>query len=573
MNILLHLLFSCILTFGLGLNFAMAQTTSPKAALPDTDTPATADLPLEQHELMYHIMVAELAARRGALEQSLEHYRAAALGSNDARVSERAASIALFINNNIQLLELAQHWQTLTPEQPQAMYTLALAYLRNNQVDAAIPLLNDLIHLDQDKQRAHARLANLLSQLEDSGLIMETMTKILALHPLSRHALFNHAIAALNAELPKLAIDSLNRAISVAPDWREAHLLRARVRLQINETELGLQALQETVAQYPDNTELRMGYARLLVSADQMDAARQQFQLIANKNPQDGEALFALGVLALEAEEFAQAREYYQQVLELGHRVLDVYYELGRTEELAENYSAAQEWYQRITDGERYINAQIRAAAMAAKQGDMDEMVVQLGELRRANPDEAIRIYQAQADILRDAGEYEQAFATYNTALQEFPDNHDLLYGRALAAERIDKLDVLEADLRQIIANDPDNGHALNALGYTLADRTDRYQEAKELLERAIVLLPKDPAVLDSMGWVYYRLGELEKALDYLKQAFKINQDGEIVSHYAEVLLELGQTDKARIIWQEALEKEPDNRFLLRLQDRFEQKP
>ena len=560
----------------------LAQTPSGEAQPIGDVTPATvaetadsAEITepaavLSQNELMYQVLVAEFAARRGRLDEALEYYSSAALGSQSPEITERATGIALFMKNDALFLELARHWQSLEPDQPQATQTLALALLRNALIDEAVPLLDELIGIEDDEQQAYARLGNLLGQLQERELVLQTVTKILERRPQSRHALFSHAIAALGADQAALALESLNKTLEIAPDWREAHLLRAQIRVQNDDAEQGLADLKTSVETYPDDTELRMGYARLLISADRPDEAREQFELIAETNPDDGEALFALGVLAMEAEQREQAKQYYQKVLELGHRVLDVYFEMGRAEELDANYQSAQEWYERITDGERYISAQVRAAAMAAKLGDMDEMALRLSELRRENPDNSVQLYISQADILREEEQHESAVAVLSSALQEFPDNHDLLYSRALAAERVDDLVMLEDDLRQILASDPDNGHALNALGYTLADRTDRYQEALELLQRAIEILPDDPAVLDSMGWIKYRLGDNQAALEYLRKAFEINQDPEIVSHYSEVLWETDQREQARKIWQEAFEKAPENRFLLRLQDRFQ---
>ena len=597
------LLPACCLLFGLiGLSFtALAQTPAaePAPATQPESEPASAEIPgaeakavtepaaqytaqdtakamplLTERALIYNVLVAEVAARRGKLEEALAYYKAAALGSDDYRLAERAASIALFIKDDAALLEIARRWHELTPDQIQASQTLALALLRNDLVDEAVDLLvKQLLDKYDDQQQAYAVLGNLLNQLQDRQLILQVMTRILAHQPESRYALFNHALAALGADQIEVALEDLTNALKVAPDWRDAHLLRAQIRVQSDDIDTGLADLQTAVDAYPEDAELRMGYARLLISAERTDAARQQFELIAQANPDDAEALFALGVLAMESDQYDQAKQYYQRVLELGHRVQDVYFEMGRAEELQENYQSALDWYDRVIQGERYISAQVRAAAMAAKLGDLNEMALRLSELRRENPDNAVQLYISQADILRDEKHYQTAFDLLSSALQEFPDNHDLLYSRALAAERIDKLDVLEDDLRLILATDPDNGHALNALGYTLADRTDRYQEALALLQRAIELLPEDPAVLDSMGWVNYRLGDTDTSLEYLRQAYELNQDPEIVSHLCEVLWEAGLQDEARSIWQKAFDQAPENRHLLRLKDRLQAAP
>jgi tetratricopeptide (TPR) repeat protein len=188
-------------------------------------------------------------------------------------------------------------------------------------------------------------------------------------------------------------------------------------------------------------------------------------------------------------------------------------------------------------------------------------------KLRQDNPQEAVSLLISEAEVLREEKRYQQGFDLLTQALAQYPDNPDLLYTRTLLAERLDRLDIVERDLRRLIDANPKNGQALNALGYTLADRTDRYQEALQYLQQAVALLPNDPAVLDSMGWVYYRLGQYDKALDYLRRAYQLSEDDEIGAHLSEVLWVAGQRDEARTVWQKALDKEPDSDYLIKLKD------
>ncbi len=527
--------------------------------------------PLSPSELMYQVLAAEFAVRRGRLDSALEYFSAAAMGSDDPRLAERAAGIALYIGNDEALLELARRWWELSPDDPQARQSLGLALLHNQQVDAAVEHLDAvrMVLAAGDEQDGFAALSGLLGRLDDKTIVLEAMTALSALQPDSRYGYYYRTLAALGAERTDTALDSLNQSLVLSPDWREALLLRAQIRMQEGQADQAADELATAVARQGDDTQLRLGYARVLVGAERLAEAREQFAVLAEQNPEDAEALFALGVLATEAEQYADAEEYFDRVLALGQRVTDSLFELARVAELQEDYQLARERYEGISDEERYLNARVRAGFMDARLGEIEAMRERLAGLRASHPDNAVSLFLTEAEILRNERLYEVAFDTLSTALDHYPGNHDLLYSRALAAEKLDQLDVLEQDLRQILAENPDSGHALNALGYTLADRTDRYEEALDLLERAIVLLPDDPAVLDSMGWINYRLGDYETALEYLQRAYSLTDEPEIVMHLSKVLWELGQHDEAREVWLKAYERTPDDEYLLRLRDRF----
>ena len=547
----------------------VALVLLPPSVSPATETAAPASL--SHAERLYRVLVAEFAARRGQLASALDYYREVAGASDDPRLAERAANLALYANDDDALLELARRWQELRPEHLPAQQVLALALLRNGRIADAVEPLDQVraALAERDGQDGFAGVANLLRRLDDKIVVLEAMRALSQRHPESPYGHYHRALTALAVDRPEAALQNLDRALGLEPDWREALLLQAQLRIQQGQTERGLDQVLVAVEARPEDTELRLGYARLLISASRLDEAREQFTRLAEQNPDDAEALFALGVLATEAEQYTEAESYFEQVLALGQREADSLFELGRISELRGDFATARDWYEQVQEGERTFNARIRAATMSARLGEFDDLHMRFERLRSAHPDEAISLYITEAEILRSEQREQQSFELLNDALASHSGNHDLLYSRALAAERIDRLDVVEEDLRRILAEDPDNGHALNALGYTLADRTERYQEALDLIERALELLPEDPAVLDSMGWVQYKLGNLEPALEYLRRAHEQTEEPEIVMHLSEVLWAAGQREEAREIWQQAYDQAPENPFLLRLKDRF----
>ena len=536
---------------------------------------------LNSNELTYHVLLAEIAARRGLMDEALRNYSIAARGSDDARLAQRATNLALYVNDENLTLELAQRWFDLasnagadnddsSDDSLRARQALIIALLRNKSIDPAVEHLEVLrANAAQDPQEGFATVSALLGQIRDKDVIFATMESLSARHSQSQYALYYFALAATGLEKYSLAIENLNAALALAPQWRDALLLRAQTKIRQGNSDAALAELDVAVAEQPEERDLRLGYARLLVTADRLEQAREQFEILAEQDPNDVDSLYALGLLAADAKQYPVARKYLQQVLDLGKRQLEVYFELGKIEEQEQNYALAQTWYEKVNEGDRYLTAQVRAAAMLAKQHGISRLAERMQVLRSQRRDDVVRLYIAEADILREEGFYQQAFAKLSEALQERAGDTDLLYARALAAEKINKLDVLEADLRQILAADPENGHALNALGYTLADRTDRYQEALSYLQKAIKLLPGDAAVLDSMGWVKYRLGEHQESLEYLRRAYELNDDPEIVAHLSEVLWVMGNYEEAREIWQRSFDDHPDNEFLMRIKERF----
>lgn len=521
-------------------------------------------------EIMYRILVAEIAGKRGDLATALKNYRLAAITSGDPRVAERATDIALFMGEDHIALETSRRWQQLAPESLLARQSLALALLRNQEIAQAVDYLDSLrAEMVEEEDGGFGAINSILSQVPDTAVAAQVMSLLRDRYPASPHALFYYGMAAMGNGNTQAALEALSAALTLKPDWSEAHLTRAELLIQLNSSQQALEGLAEALESQPEDRSLRVGYARLLIASDQLPEAREQFEWLVEDNPDDGDSLFALGILAAEGEQYDLAVEYLQRVLPLDVRTMDTYYELGKVEELRGNFEQARDWYAQVITGERYLNAQVRVATMEAKLGDFQAMTGRFEQLRNNNPESAIALYITESEVLRQEKRYQMAFNLLDNSLQDYPDNHDLLYSRALIAERLDRLDILEQDLRQIIADDPDNGHALNALGYTLADRTDRYEEALGYIQQAIELLPEDAAVLDSMGWVLFRLERPQEALEYLRRAYEGSPDPEIASHLTEVLWVTGEQDAAREVWQRSIETSPEDEHLIEVQERL----
>jgi tetratricopeptide (TPR) repeat protein len=381
--------------------------------------------------------------------------------------------------------------------------------------------------------------------------------------------LYYYAVAAADLEKFDSALEGVDRVLEINPDWPQAHLLRAQILVKQDKTDDALADLQKAVAKWPRDPALRAGYAKLLISVERLADARREFETLAEQRPDDPEPLFALGLLAAQEQDYDTALAHYKEVLSRGGRAMEVQYELGKIEELRGNYGEARDWYARVSGGPRFLDAQVRRGVVLGRLQDFQAMAALFERLRSDYPNRAVQLYLAQADVLRREHRSFECFNLLSGALEENPGDEELLYSRALAAEKVERLDILEQDLTALIEVNPNNGQALNALGYTLADRTDRHQEALAYIERAIALLPNDAAVLDSMGWIRYRMGQYDESLDHLRRAYSLNSDAEIAAHLSEVLWITGQQDEARQVWGRAIEKNPGNPYLLAVKERF----
>jgi tetratricopeptide (TPR) repeat protein len=326
--------------------------------------------------------------------------------------------------------------------------------------------------------------------------------------------------------------------------------------------------LERFVKEDPEDAGLRMLYAQLLVDEKEFSRAREVFEQMLESSPEEADVLFALGILSLQLEDLAAGREYFRSLRATGERRNDATYYLGQAEELDGKLDEAVGWYEKVK-GEHALDAKVRIARIDGRRGKLDKARDRLQQLRDQWQDDAVLLFMLEAEMLSDLDLNRDAMAVYGQALEAFPDNVDLLYSRALHAAAMKELDVLERDLRMILQKDPKHADALNALGYTLADQTDRYDEALSLIERALELKPEDPAVLDSMGWVQYRLGNLDESLRYLRKALGKVQDGEIAAHLGEVLWARGEREEAWKVWEEALAADPDHEYLLRVIGRY----
>ncbi|MBE0619953.1 MAG: tetratricopeptide repeat protein [Burkholderiales bacterium] len=546
------------------------KQSAPKLAV----APAVADEPdLPKQDLteavLYEFLLAEIAGQRGAVGLSAQAYADLAKQTRDPRIAKRAAEVALYARMPAAAIEAAKIWYEAEPSSMQALQTLASLLIGAKRQDEALPYLQKLLEGD-DGADGFLTLSRLLANSPDKAMTLKLVQQLAQPYPDTAQAHFAVAQAAAGAGQAELALTEARAASTLKPDWDLPALLEAQL-LQRQSNALAQQRLAAFLERYPKAREVRMSYARLLVADRKYSEARAEFQTLSKDFPDSVEVVFAVGVLSLQLQDYALAEANFKRLLTLPYRDKDtVRLYLGQIAEERKDYPEALRWYEEVEGGEQYLQAQVRYALVLNKQGKLDAARAHLRQVEVSSEQERVRLLLAEAQMLRDANRLREAFDLIGNALKSMPDQPELLYDHAMLAEKLDRVDLLESNLKKLISLQPDHAHAYNALGYSLADRNLRLPEAQGLIEKALQLSPNDPFIIDSMGWVLYRMGKSRQALEFLRKAYSVRPDPEIAAHLGEVLWVAGEHGEAEKIWLEASKKTPDNDALNSTIKRFE---
>ena len=509
-------------------------------------------------EVLYKFLLAEIAAQRGNLRLAAKAYLEIAQTTRDPRLAKRATELATSGRFNDLALDASALWLDIEPGSSPARQSLVSVLVNSNKLSDAKPYLQKLIAADPARTgTAFMQLTALLSRHQDKNAALALTRELAAPYPAVPEAHFAVAQMAALAGKFDVAASSVSQCLKLKPSFEPAALLNAQL-LARDSTRKALDFMAGWVAANPQAREARLTYARLLVADKQTEAGREEFRKLEQEAPNNAELAVTIGLLSLQLNDLDAAEGRFKRALDLNYRDADTLrYYLGQIAEERKRFDEALGWYAQVEDGDQQVPAAARYAAILARQNKLAEARLYLQSVSPRTPQQRVQLVQAEAQVLREAKAYQEAYDVLGAALEREPDNPDLLYDSAMAAERLDRLDVLEERLRRLIALKPDHAQAFNALGYTLADRNIRLAEARGYIEKALALAPEDPFILDSMGWVQYRLGNADKGLAYLERAFAQRPDPEIAAHIGEVLWTLGRRNEAEKTWREALQANP----------------
>jgi tetratricopeptide (TPR) repeat protein len=560
---------------------ACAQSISPGLAPLGTPVPAPrATGEGLSADIFYRLILGDVAMQRGETSLAARAYFEAARDAREPRLAQRATEVALAARMRGLAQESAKLWTALDPaaERPKQVLTaLAAGAVGKGTPDFGIDndlklrlekLIADAALTERGAGEIFLQLNRFFGEQQDRRQTYEIVRELARPYPKNPEAHFAVALAAYNGGLPDGSPDTIplaeiDRALALKPDWERAALLKAEILSRRKGDEATLY-LQKFVAANPEAKAAAGALAQLYVEQRRYGEARAIYQKLWDSDRNAREFEFGVAVISMQMKDWETAEALLTDLKRANYGengIVELFY--AQVADESGRYQDAVERYKAVPEGERSWPARLRVAAMLAKQGKVVEARKYLEDLPAVSIEQRVQVRQAEAQLLRDANDFAGAYAVLTLAIKEHPDSTDLLYDAAMVAEKLDRIDEAEMRLRRVVELRPEDPQALNALGYTLVDRTTRAAEGFVLIQKANKLAPNDSFILDSMGWALFRLGRFDEAETYLRRAMKERPDAEIAAHLGEVLWAKGEMDQARELWQTQLKAHPDHPVLL----------
>ncbi|WP_040482252.1 tetratricopeptide repeat protein [Luminiphilus syltensis] len=555
------LLFSAVLA-GCATQPETPEPVDPVAEAKPDAPPVTPESEVAEQPIpaasVYPLLAAEFALRNRDFQTGLRLLLEQAMILDDPALARRALQLAEFMQVNDAALIAAMRLADLDPDDSAAAATAMRLLIAVGQPARAIEYAR--------KAKAGGRRINAPALLQDFSqrpaaerrIIATGINELAMQYPEDVDLTLAQALLKREQGDTAAAIEQLDALLSREPDDERALVVWTQLALD-TDRDKPFGRIDDAVNENPDNERLRLQYARLLASNDQLDRALEQFDVLIASSPRNGDYLLSAALVELEREDYEAGRQRLDQLLALEQRVDEAYYYLGRLEEAVGNPRAAIDAYDRVESGREQLDAVGRAGGLLLNAGELDEFDAFFDDHRWRSPDLDERLFALQGELLQDRKALERALRVYNEGIEIHSESMPLIYSRAIVHEQLGDIAAMEADFRRILSFDPENATTLNALGYMLTNQSDRFEEAAGLIERALALNPGDPATLDSLGWVYFKMGRLEEALTHLERAYQQFPDPEVAAHLGETLWALGRFDAAKAIWTRALRQDSDN--------------
>ncbi len=509
---------------------------------------------------MFQVLAADVAVQRGEYEVAAKIYLELAINLKDARLARRAAQVATLARQPVIVLEAAKTWAGIEPDSAQARNTLAAVLVSQGPLAESKPFLAKWVGDATDQAEVFRNLNRVLASQKDRREVFDVVREVAAPYDIYE-AHLAIAQAALGTDVKDMAavqlgLAAVDRALQLKSGADGAAELKAELLLR-GDSQQAIKFLTEFGTQYPNAHDARYMLARILLAENKPGLARDTLLPLVTKWPDDVSMQYVLALAHYETKDYASAEKVLAKLLEDedadNDRVLTL---LGQVHEEQKRLPDALAQYRAVGEGDLWFGAQQRIALVLGKMGSVAEAREHLKAVK-ASPAQKVQLALTEGNVLRDAGLHKEAFDSLQAASSASPESAELLYDLAMAAEKTDRFDAAETALKRVIALKPDDAQAYNALGYTLVDRTSRVEEGLKLIEKALALSPEDAFILDSMGWGYFRLGQYDKAVEYLQRALDRRADPEVAAHLGEVLWKMGKTDAARKVWNDALKESP----------------
>ena len=553
----------------------VAEGTASADSMPPAAAPAPTIAEIEYgnftEDQLYEAIISELSAQRGRVSEAGESYFDLAMSTRDLTVIQRAIQFASVNRDTNALLQLGMLWAEIEPRNPQPQLLLSIQFLESGAFEQAMSHMARVLEFGgsidfaalaartgelnpQDRAVLIENLRQLRTEYSEQITIQATLVQLLA-----QNGNFEEALEEI--ELLKDAT-ALTANIVV---------IEAQILQNLNQTTRALRVMRNGVARFDTNKNLRLTYARLLIGNEDFELAQQQFQILVEQDPQDWETLYSIALIDTQLENFDRAIAAYTKLIGVDQRADESQYNLGIIYQEQGELEKSIEHFRQVRIGtNNFLAAQQQATRLSIQLGRLDDAHAWLSRLSRGQPRLDVLFTTIESGLLIQEGHPDAAEQLLNTALNKYPNETDLLFSRVIYYDSISDREGSERDLQQIISMLPEDSRALNHLGYMLADQTTRYDEALELIERAIAISPDDPAIIDSLGWALYKVGRFEEALVQMRRAFSAFPDDEVASHLGEVLWALERFDEAMRVWQDALESDPESPLILEAMERLQ---
>jgi tetratricopeptide (TPR) repeat protein len=550
----------------LALALSLAASTSLAAFAEDNIKPTiTSATP----EFVYKYLLGEVAAQRGDVVLASQLFLDLAKQTRDVRLAERAARAAAFANQPSIALQAATLWADLDPDSLEAQQASSQMLVESGNLKQAKPHIEKLLAKEETRANGFLYLPSLLANQKDKVEVLNTVTEFAKPYPKLPEAHFAVAQAAWLADKPEIALKSLEIANNLRPGWEAAAQMQGQMLVK-QSPDKAIAYFQDFLKKYPKANDVRMANAKLLVGQKRFAEAKPEFVKLVETSNGSPEISAVVGILSLESNDYLMADIYFQQAVSAGFKDPDqLHLYLGRSAERQKNDAKALTWYNKIQSGDHFLEGRLSAANVMVRTQNVDAAIKMLDGVEDLTQEQQMLVVQNEANLLSQAKRDKESFDMLQKAQQTWPNATEISYDYAMAAERVGKLDIMEAELRKVIQMKPDFAAAYNALGYSFAERNIKLVEAKNLIETALKLQPDDHYMLDSLGWVHYRMGNLEKAAENLRKAYAVQADPEIAAHLGEVLWKLGQQEEAKKIWASALKEHPENAVLMATAKKF----
>jgi len=521
-------------------------------------------------KVMFLLLTAEVAGQRGQYGVALDGYLRAAAIKKDIDVIKRSASIAVFLRDEKKLDEAVGYWLEVDADNLEARHLKTVAAIQGGRDAVAIEQINFI--LDKAPQDFDVRMQLIVKNLhkkEDFRRAYAVFTVLNTQHPANETFYFILAYLDYQAKQYLPAQQKLKQALDIKSRWVKALLLQGQVYIGQNKLGLATESLQLAVVE-EENAKISEQIAQLLINQNKFKEALNVLEDLSDKDPENNMLKMQQALVLLQLDRGSdKAEKILMELVELAQYRDQCLYYLGRIAVSKGQHQSALNWFDAVSESKYKYEANVSAILVLMKEGRLDDALLRVGQVKYAYPDKIGKLVLIESELLSRKKQYQQAFDVLSSALLKSPENSDILYARALMAEKTGDIKTLEDDLKYILEKRPNDATALNALGYTLVDKTGRYEEAKGYIEKALALKPNEAVFIDSYGWLFFKMGRFEEAKKQLERAYTLQPQAEIAGHLVEVLSALNQHKEAKDLLMKALKLNADDEYLLSLKQQL----